>query len=401
MRKSRKWLTPEQAGKIGLELKESAKGRNSAQYYITKDQWEFVRLRKPSKPSKIDPGLLAWSDDGKIMPIEQFCKFHGLSMDEISDWRLCTHLKQPTYNITWKTGREIKKDNFDLLSSLRKEFESLPKFTSKITKIGGKSGVITLTDFHFGAYISRMLRTPDFNISILCNMLEEAADEVNRFGYKVVHVHLLGDLIESFTGLNHKNSWKGLDKGMFGVKAIRLFVELFIKHFLSKVNNLGKIKIVAGNHDRTTSNKDEDVDGGGADLISWGLELLGYDVEFSTSVITHEVDGICYILNHGHHPYTKKKSTEEMCWEYGTKGLFNFIMEGHLHSRIMKLQAKQVKSFQMISDDTIDCRRQVCCSLFTGNSYSEYGGWSTTPGFTISEENNSGKGVNVFDFSVN
>jgi hypothetical protein len=36
---------------------------------------------------------------------------------------------------------------------------------------------------------------------------------------------------------------------------------------LSKINNLNKIYIVAGNHDRLTSDKDEDVDGGAADLI--------------------------------------------------------------------------------------------------------------------------------------
>ena len=51
-----------------------------------------------------------------------------------------------------------------------------------------------------------------------------------------VHVHLLGDLIESFTGLNHKNSWKGLDKGMFGVSAVKLFVKLFKKHFLDNID---------------------------------------------------------------------------------------------------------------------------------------------------------------------
>jgi hypothetical protein len=52
----------------------------------------------------------------------------------------------------------------------------------------------------------------------------------------------------------------------------------------------------------------------------------------------------------------------------------------------------------MIMDDNVDVRRQVLCSLFTGNSYSEYGGWSTKAGFTITESNGN-KGVNVFDFS--
>lgn len=34
--------------------------------------------------------------------------------------------------------------------------------------------------------------------------------------YSEVNILFLGDMIESFTGLNHKNSWKGLQKGMIG-----------------------------------------------------------------------------------------------------------------------------------------------------------------------------------------
>lgn len=341
--------------------------------------------------------LSAWSDRGYMLDINQYCEAYNLPINDVKSYKLVTHTGTPYYNIQFREGSIIGED-FDFNEAIENELKNFRPFQQKEAR-QGKEGVITLTDLHFGAYISAMQNTPEFNISILCEMLSEAADEVNRFKYSKVHVHLLGDLIESFTGLNHKNSWKGLDKGMFGVKAIRLFVELFVQHFLTKVVNLDKIKIVAGNHDRVTSDNKEDQDGGAAELIAWGLESIGYNVEFSTSTIKHIVEGVCYILNHGHHGYTKKLSTKEMCWNFGEKGYFNFIMEGHLHSRIAKLNASQVKNFELITDDSIDCRRQVCASLFTGNSYSEYGGWSTTAGFTITETNDK-KGVNVFDFSV-
>jgi hypothetical protein len=92
-------------------------------------------------------------------------------------------------------------------------------------------------------------------------------------------------------------------------------------------------------------------------------------------------------------------STPEMSWAYGEQGKFNFVMEGHLHSRIQKLNAKTVQNFKIIDDDNKDCRRQVCPSLFTGNTYSEQGGWSTTPGFLITESNGSGKPI-VHDYSL-
>lgn len=222
---------------------------------------------------------------------------------------------------------------------------------------------------------------------------------MNKRGFLVVDVLLLGDLIESFTGLNHANSWKGLQKGMFGAKAVKLFTELFSDFCLSKINNLGGVKIVAGNHDRTTSDSKEDTDGGAAELIAWGLQLLEYEVEFSTSLLAHEMDGINFIMNHGHLPLTKKLRTEEICWKYGKKGMYNFVVEGHLHSRIAKMTINQRSSFQLLGGDAVDSRRQVCPSFFPGNNYSEGLGFSTAPGFLIVEDNGNGK-PNVFDISL-
>lgn len=301
--------------------------------------------------------------------------------------------------ITQPKKHAPEEEDFDSLAEMEKQLKGFSPERSFQKPRTEKSGVIKLTDFHFGAYISALKLTPEFNISILCDMLERAADQLNWYGYKVAHIHILGDLIESFTGLNHKNSWKGLDKGMFGVSAIKLFVELFSKHFLERVHNLGEVKIVAGNHDRVTSDSKEDVDGGAAELVAWGLEKSGYNIEFSSTVLTHIVDGICHILNHGHLYLTKRKTTEEICWMYGEKGMFNFITEGHLHSRIAKLSATQIKKFHMISDDTVDTRRQVCPSLFTGNMYSESGGWSSNAGFLICETGVKKK-INVFDYAV-
>lgn len=398
--KKRVRLTKEEAEFLNLKVKPNEKNRSKARYPLTDEQ--INKLNEYNKGSNIElkgtlPFVLsAWNVKGYMMDIDEYCVHYKLPRNDIKSYKLVSHTGTPFYNILFKEKPNLDV-NFDYISELKKQLKKVKPVFNKVK--GSNTGVITLTDFHFGAYISAMKNTPSFNIDILCSMLNKAASTINRFKYKKVHVHLLGDLIESFTGLNHKNSWKGLDKGMFGVSAIKLFVELFKKHFLDEINNLGVIKIVAGNHDRVTSSKDEDSDGGAAELISWGLKLIGYDVEFSTSIIKHVVDDVCYILNHGHHGYTRSKSTEELCWEYGEKGYFNFIMEGHLHSRISKLNAKQLSNFKIISDDTIDCRRQVCASLFTGNSYSEYGGWSTKAGYTITESNNN-KGVNVFDFSI-
>jgi len=345
------------------------------------------------------PGELpsAWcSNKRRYLTIQEFCNKYGLNPDSVKSSKLVTHnAGHMTYNIAFD-GNEIM-DDFDYLGELEKALDSIPIYKPKKKKLG-KEGVVSLTDLHFGAYILGLKETPDFSALILVNMLRRAAMKVNKFNYATVHIHLLGDLIESFTGLNHINVWKSLEYGHHGVGVIKMFVKMFKENFLDLIINLGEVKVIAGNHDRTSSSNKEDTDGGVAELIGWGLELLGYSVEFSPSIITHVVEDTCYILNHGHHYLTKKLSTQEICWKYGKKGLFNFVCEGHLHSRIAKLNAAQLKNFNMIMDDNIDVRRQVFCSLFTGNSYSEYGGWSTKAGFTITESNGN-KGVNVFDFS--
>lgn len=379
-------LEPENKDKLNWNIKKDT----STDVVTETDTNQYPEHTPGSLPS-------AWSIEmGRYLTIQEFCKKYGLNPDSVKSSKLVTHnAGHMTYNIAFD-GNEIA-DDFDYLGELEKALEAIPVYKDKGKKLG-KQGVISLADLHFGAYIVGLKETPDFSAAILVNMLRRAAMKVNKFDYKVVHIHLLGDLIESFTGLNHINVWKNLEYGHHGVGVIKMFVKMFKENFLDLIPNLGEIKIIAGNHDRTSSNSQEDTEGGVAELIGWGLELLGYSVEFSSSIITHVVEDTCYILNHGHHYITKKLTTQDICWKFGEKGLFNFVCEGHLHSRIAKLSATQLKNFNMISDDNIDVRRQVFCSLFTGNSYSEYGGWSTKAGFTITESNGN-KGVNVFDFS--
>ena len=402
--KQRLRLSESEALHLGFTPKQSKSG--NPKYILNKKQVkELAKLRVNEIDNLVKDTItetnqynhkfiLSALKDNNIMDIDEYCNFYGLPRNDVNSYKLVTHTGTPFYNIAFKENEIF--DDFDYIGELKKLLKDYKKNYKTYNK--GKEGVITITDLHFGAYISAMLKTPEFNITILVDMLEKSVEQINRFKYDVVHVHLLGDLIESFTGMNHKNSWKGLDKGMFGVNAVKLFVDIIHKHFLSKINNLSKIKVVAGNHDRVTSDNNEDVDGGAADLICWGLEFLNYDIEFNTSVITHTVEDVTYILTHGHHGISKN-NTQTLCWDYGVKGNFNFVCEGHLHSRISKLNAKQIHGFKMIQDDSIDCRRQIFPSLFTGNTYSENGGWSTKPGFIITESNGN-NGVNVLDFSI-
>ena len=285
----------------------------------------------------------------------------------------------------------------ELKQLIKEGFENI-KYNPIKNNNTNKVGVVKIADLHLGSYVDNLIRTKQFSIDILANKLLESVEDINNRNYSTVHVHILGDLIESFTGLSHKNTWKGLDKAMVGAEAVKLVVKILHDNFLSKIVNLGEVKVVAGNHDRITSDNKEDVQGGAANLVCWGLELIGYKVEFNSLVITHTIGKITHILTHGHHALSKR-STKQICWDYGVQGNYNLICEGHLHSIIQKLNVNQRDNYQTIKDDAVDHRRMNCPSYFTGNFYSESLGYTSESGFVITEDN--GRGVpNVFYYAV-
>ncbi len=351
------------------------------------------------KQSKKSVGFTAIGDDGGLMNIEQYCSHYGLNVNTIRSYKLISHSSIPFYNIVFQdedknvplvTEEELKKLISDGLEQI--------KYTPSVVPTKTKIGVVKIADLHLGAYVDNLIRTKNFSIDILANKLTDAVNEINQRNYSIVHIHILGDLIESFTGLNHKNTWKGLDKAMVGAEAIKCVTKILHDNFLSKINNLGEVKVVAGNHDRVTSDNKEDVQGGAANLVCWALELLGYSIEFNSLVISHTVDNICHILTHGHHSLSKK-STKQICWDYGVQGKYNLICEGHLHSIIQKLSVNQRDGFKTITDDAVDHRRMNVPSFFTGNFFSESLGYTSESGFVITEDN--GKGVpNVFYYAV-
>lgn len=346
-----------------------------------------------------EASMSALKSNGTFMSIEEYCAAYGIPFEQARTYKLVTHTGTPYYNIASNVlGEESYVSEQELKDLIKEGLEGV-KLTLKTNATGSNSvGVVKLADLHLGAYVDNLIRTKNFSIDILANMLFDAANEVNKRGYSVVHVHILGDLIESFTGLSHKNTWKGLDKAMVGAEAVKLVVKILHDNFLARINNLGEVKVVAGNHDRVTSDNKEDVQGGAANLVCWGLELIGYSIEFNPLVITHYVDDICHILTHGHHPISKK-STKQLCWDYGMQGVYNLICEGHLHSIIQKLNVNQRESYQTIKDDAVDHRRINCPSFFTGNFFSESLGYTSESGFIITE--NNGKGVpNVFYYAI-
>jgi hypothetical protein len=381
---------------LGLEIK-PGNGTGNGKYSLNEEQLLQLEKIRNLHATEFKEVKRTLNKDGEIIS-----KIEKLAPKELISIPENHQIKRVSTNVStgqqWIISEEKKEEvtnkieeiTFEEIKEiLTNEFNSLIKVESKIVN-GKHEANIVIADLHLGAYINGLVNTKDYSIPILIEYLESIVNTVNGFQYEKVNVLFLGDMIESFTGLNHKNSWKGLQKGMIGAEVIKFSVNILHEKLLSKLNNLVLVKLVAGNHDRLTSDKDEDTDGGACDLIAFGLELRGYNVEFHPTVISCEIDGINYILLHGHKGISRR-ATKDICWDFGKKGVYNVILEGHLHSIIQKLSINMKGKFNIIKDDSVDHIRMNARSLFTGNGFSEDLGYSSNAGFSIIT--NNGKGL--------
>jgi hypothetical protein len=339
------------------------------------------------------------SNPEDVKTFKQICIEEGIDpADAAGGW-----VKTKNLSVRIKTKEDTSDELGKLLDAaeelINKDFWHVaPRLKAK----GSNIGVVHISDLHLGAWVKGLVKTPDYDLNILKNKLLDAVDTVNAMGYAEVHVNCYGDLIEGF-GSNHPNSWKEMENGIHGVEAIKLVHQVFTEFFLDRINNIAKVNMVGGNHDRTTENNKEDTKGGVADLVAAMLRLSGYDVTFSPLVVPVEIDGIMYIMLHGDKGVSKRSTSDIIC-SYGKlkkpviehgkiveKKMFNFVLEGHLHSRIQRMSAGAIDKFKIVTDDSIDMRRQVLPSIFTGNSYSEDNNWFSNSGIVITH--NNGRGV--------
>lgn len=374
---------------------------------------------KKLKKGKLDDGKVSidesskgmvWSYDGSanITNLQQALEF---SKVDLNVWEVDRHV----FNTWTTTSKEGQKWNVQVKVWFKRRADAgmnwdellsgLPDIAKRPTKQASGSGIgfICTADFHLGAYVDDLIRSDKFNIEVLVEYLRASADIINSKKYKEVHVAMLGDFIESFTGLNHHNSWKGLGKGMFGMNAVILCSEILVESFLSKINNLSEVYMVSGNHDRVTSDKETDQKGEVGHLLHYLLsKSLSVRTTYHPMIVNAVVDGISYVMTHGHLPLSKRDMSKVL-FDYGKQGMFNVLLTGHTHSRETTKSYKK-KSLHwddkvVVQMDEVDYRALTAPPMFTGNFFSEALGYSSSAGFL--EIQNNGKGrINVFDYCL-
>lgn len=216
------------------------------------------------------------------------------------------------------------------------------------------------TDIHGGSKAEKMKITADWSMAKLEQTLDRATQVINGYGCARNHINFLGDLVETISGVNHPDSWKLVENGHFGAKAIIEVKELLVR-FLNKINNLTSINGVGGNHDRLqASNKNADT--GATDLIFYMLEQeyknTTVEVNYDSVLLALDRRDYGVILMHGDKGL-HKRSLEFLILNFAINPRrFQFINSGHLHTLA-------------ITDSQHIGRKTVNPSIITGNPYSD------------------------------
>lgn len=284
------------------------------------------------------------------------------------------------------------------LEDLAKDvYEEVSKWKPiSINRVAGTNKVTLLcSDFHIGAEVHNLMKTPDFNINILQDYLHDVVTFVNSKKYEEVTVCFLGDYFESLSGLNHEDSFKSMGQNMWGSN-LMITAHKIMVNFLAGINNLQALNVVTGNHDRFAANKRQESTGEAGKVLSYMIQVSMPEltVEYNDLIISKEINGINYILTHGDKSISNKEITKVIL-DYGKQGIFNLVCQGHFHTSRLKSYLKsslhKFDDFEMIGVDDLDYKSITIPSIFTGNYYSESLGFSGNAGFVLSENNGKGK----------
>lgn len=271
-----------------------------------------------------------------------------------------------------KKWRELKQSILDELNAELPSIEVRPiKPTGKKTQPGVI--VVETTDWHLGAKAKGLNSVPDFDSKILKDYLDKIIEVVRtEYPDSEVHVHFIGDIMETVTGTNHPDSWKNIEEGFYGAKVIYESIEYLA--YLLKGLRASTFRAVTGNHGRLTSDRKRDHDGEAELLVYQMVDklLVDVDVRWDTYKLHDTVDGIGHILFHGHNRASKHEDIARLITDHRYDVDIDFFMvkQGHTHAR-------------NILEDTNLFRHYVVPSLFTGHKYNERNGYGNLAGFRI------------------
>ena len=331
--------------------------------------------------SSIKSALSLSSSSNSLDPVTKYL-FPTFTSSEDTSLDKFAKLVEPLYNKYKQLNkginqqkRQAEKEEDSLLQHLVNYIEDnvrcLPKviYPKQSYSKQDRHLIVTIADLHLGVYVKDVEGLLDYDSEIAKQRLKYIADYINKEDCEVT-LMFLGDLVESVSGLNHQNTWHGIEQGFYLSQAIIKSTNILVE-FCEQINNLHTVCGVPGNHGRFTAAKDQDPFGEAEYLIYYMMSQMmkgsGVNFKYDKLLVQHKVDGINYLIAHGDKK-TFRKPDQIILKYFDHTADYNVLLQGHHHDfKILNETAK----YRVIS----------CPSIMSGNLFTHSAALDIQPGF--------------------
>ena len=121
--------------------------------------------------NKVKPKVLsAIGSDGKVMDLDKYCDHYGLDRSMVTSAKFISHTGVPYWNIVFREQNEV--DNYDEIFKEVQARVKGPQNNTSAWKDYGRTGYVTISDIHLGAWVRNIDGCPDFDLDILVKKLQ-------------------------------------------------------------------------------------------------------------------------------------------------------------------------------------------------------------------------------------
>lgn len=342
-------LKDKDALKLGLKLNKSGKYRLNDKL----EQTPQVKNSNTSKPNdyKDKPLILsAWSKDGFMMNIEQYCKAYGLPKDDISSYKLVSHTGTPFYNIVFKEQFNIESVDFEgvLNNVFGKEFEEIEPTKCEAVEFDS----LTYSDVHIGMDTNskgNSMYATKWNKE---SILESLAIMVNHVRENeqsdTLVVDELGDFLDGFQGQTTRGGHK-LPQNMTDEEVFDLGLEFKI-HLATELSTIYK-KVIFNNicNDNHAGSFGYFVNSAFKRYVD--EHLVGVEVVNHRQFMNHYFIGsTCFIITHGKDDSTLKFGFKPQLDSKGLEKIDQYCKQNDIYKQANRIIFKKGDSHQALFD---------------------------------------------------
>lgn len=358
-----KWLYPNEAKSLGLDVKSNEKNRLQARYKITQKEYDKilssrgvkVNTKTETKPNdyKEKPLVLsAWSKQGFMMNIDEYCKAYKLPKKDITSYKLVSHTGTPYYNIVFKENALELDDKIDFDSIIKKYIKPVQK--DNIKKIGSFNDfdTATFTDVHIGLDTNKdknSMYSDDWNAKEVLKASDLIVKEiVNNQKSNILNIDDLGDFFDGYNGYTTRGGHE-LPQNMTNE-------EVFDCGLKFKMNILDKL---VDNYASITFNNicNDNHAGSFGYFVNSAFKQIA-ELKYNNVLVNNHrtflshyyINDICFVISHGKDDKTLKFGFKPHLCTKQIEKIDQYLKHNNIYSKAKRIIFKKGDSHQWLFD---------------------------------------------------